>query len=277
MIGNSDAYAGFSPMEIWNSYGITSYVCGTGHQSINESVDVLKQIMQNQKPKVVMYEVDALWTDFDPATVMLKETERRVSNQLTVFKYHDLWKHFNSKALSQKKNYTAHFVTKGQNVNACQVPYDGDEYMVKTDKSKKVSQLFKPYLDEFVKVCKDNNVELVFVEFPSPVSWSYEKYNYISDYADKNDIKFIDFDVDRTLMSLDQSTDFRDGTSHLNCYGAKKASLYLGQYLEDTYSFDDKRSNPDYQQWNDDYKQYEKLVAKAEQKAKTEPKIKSTV
>jgi hypothetical protein len=177
MIGNSDAYAGFSPMEIWNSYGITSYVCGTGHQSINESVDVLKQIMQNQKPKVVMYEVDALWTDFDPATVMLKETERRVSNQLTVFKYHDLWKHFNSKALSQKKNYTAHFVTKGQNVNACQVPYDGDEYMVKTDKSKKVSQLFKPYLDEFVKVCKDNNVELVFVEFPSPVSWSYEKYN----------------------------------------------------------------------------------------------------
>lgn len=30
VVGNSDAYSGYSPMELWNAYGYTSYVCAEG-------------------------------------------------------------------------------------------------------------------------------------------------------------------------------------------------------------------------------------------------------
>lgn len=48
IVGNSDAYSGFSPMEMWKNYGFTSYISGTGKQLIGESVRAVEECL---KPK----------------------------------------------------------------------------------------------------------------------------------------------------------------------------------------------------------------------------------
>ena len=50
VVGNSDAYSGFSPMELWNSFGYTSYVSAEGLQVPAGSLAMLKRILTCQTP-----------------------------------------------------------------------------------------------------------------------------------------------------------------------------------------------------------------------------------
>ena len=54
VIGNSDAYSGFSPMELWKNYGYTSYVSGEGRQTVAQAYVMLNDILKSHKPKVVI-------------------------------------------------------------------------------------------------------------------------------------------------------------------------------------------------------------------------------
>ena len=68
-------------------------------------------------------------------------------------------------------------------------------------------------------------------------------------------------DLKRKEIGFSWKTDSRDGGNHLNCYGAKKVSLYVGQYIKDHVQLEDKRQNPAYADWNDDYTAYIKHLA----------------
>ena len=61
VLGNSNAYSGYSPMYVWGKYGIPTYVAAEGGQNIVETLDILNEILSCQKPKVVVLDVDLLW------------------------------------------------------------------------------------------------------------------------------------------------------------------------------------------------------------------------
>lgn len=52
---------------------------------------------------------------------------------------------------------------------------------------------------------------------------------------------------------VDWNTDLVDPNAHLNAYGAYKVSLFLGEWLKRVYGFTDKREDPDYANWNEDF------------------------
>ena len=52
---------------------------------------------------------------------------------------------------------------------------------------------------------------------------------------------------------VDWDTDLVDPNAHLNAYGAYKVSLFLGEWLKRVYGFTDKREDPDYANWNEDF------------------------
>ena len=52
---------------------------------------------------------------------------------------------------------------------------------------------------------------------------------------------------------VDWDTDLVDPNAHLNAYGARKVSLFLGEWLKRVYGFTDKREDPDYANWNEDF------------------------
>ena len=75
-------------------------------------------------------------------------------------------------------------------------------------------------------------------------------------FARENGIPFLDLDLKRKEIGFSWKTDSRDAGNHLNCYGAKKVSLYVGQYIKNHVQLEDKRQNAAYAGWNDDYTTY---------------------
>lgn len=255
-VGNSDAYSGFSPMEMWNDYGFTSYVSGTGRQMIGESFETVKKAAQRQKLKAVVLETDGLYTSTDSFKIVARDIRRFVFDHFSVFDYHDRWKTVDMKTAFSKKQYSARFASKGQFVSGAIVPYNGGEYMKKTDKRDSINPFFVKTLDEMVKFCQKNDITLILVEVPSQSSWNMKRHNAVADYAEKNGIAFIDLNVNRDEIGFDWTKDSRDGGNHLNCYGAQKVSKYVGKYIKDNVELTDKRSDPAYESWNADFNEY---------------------
>lgn len=261
IVGNSDAYSGFSPMEMWKAYGFTSYISGTGKQMVGESYRVVEACFKTQKPKVVILETDQLYTSSNSLKIVARDVRKQVYNQFSVLDYHDRWKQFDPKTAFKQKSYSARFASKGQFVSGAKVPYRGKEYIKKTKKREEINPLFVRKLDELNALCKKNGAQLILVQVPSQTTWTYARHNAVSDYAEKNGIPFLDMDLKRKEIGFSWKTDSRDGGNHLNCYGAKKVSLYVGQYIKDHVQLEDKRQNAAYAGWNDDYTAYIKHLA----------------
>lgn len=261
IVGNSDAYSGFSPMEMWANYGFTAYVSGTGHQLVGESYRILEEVLKRQKPKVVILETDELYTRTNSLKIMTKDLRRAVYGQFSVLDYHDRWKVFDIKTAFAPKVYSARFASKGQFVSGAVVPYSGKEYMKKTDEREKINTLFLSRLGEMAKLCRKNNIQLILVQVPSQTSWTYQRHNAVSDWAKGNNVPFLDLDLKRREIGFDWKTDSRDGGNHLNCYGAKKVSLYVGEYIKKHVQLEDRRKDPAYAQWNTDYQAYLNKIA----------------
>ena len=62
VLGDSESYNSYIPLELWNQYGFTSYVCGTPAQRISQSCQYIKYAFKNQKPTIVMLEANNLYT-----------------------------------------------------------------------------------------------------------------------------------------------------------------------------------------------------------------------
>lgn len=256
VIGNSDAYSGFSPLELWNGYGYTSYVSAEGHQTVAQSYSQLKKMMKCHSLKLVILETDGFFTKSKLVENAAKLINASAGSAFSVFQYHDRWKRVKLSELLKAPDYTAHCTAKGQwlsnEVKGC----NGGEYMVKTEKREEIPLSTKTPLDMLVKTCRDNGIELLLLELPSQSSWSYKRHNAVKDYADKNSLPFIDLNIDRDKFGFDWKTDTRDGGNHLNNRGARKTTLFIGEYLRKNYSLSDHRKDEAFKGWDRDYKEY---------------------
>ncbi len=260
VIGNSDAYSGFSPMELWNKYGYTSYVSAEGRQTVAGSYSQLKKIIKCHDIKLVILETDSFFTKSKVVENTAKLINASMGSSFSVFQYHDRWKKVKMRDLLKKPRYTGHCTAKGQWLSDDVKGYMGGEYMVKTDERAEIPLSVKTALDAFVKTCRSNDIELVFLELPSQSSWNYKKHNAVKDYADKNNITFLDLNIDRERFEFDWKTDTRDKGNHLNSRGARKTTLFIGKYLNENYKLVDHRQDAKYEQWNKDFSEYSKNV-----------------
>ena len=62
-IGDCEVYANFSPMVIYEETGITSYVRGSSQQLLWQSYYILEETLKYEKPKVVVFNVNAMRYD----------------------------------------------------------------------------------------------------------------------------------------------------------------------------------------------------------------------
>ncbi len=60
MIGDCEVYENFDPMYLWRNYGITSYIRGNAQQLTWQSYYLLEDTLRREKPKVVIYNIQAL-------------------------------------------------------------------------------------------------------------------------------------------------------------------------------------------------------------------------
>ena len=60
-IGDSEVYHSFIPLNIWRDYGITSYDVSSPSQKLVYSMEFLKKTFENQSPKIVFLETNAIF------------------------------------------------------------------------------------------------------------------------------------------------------------------------------------------------------------------------
>ena len=106
------------------------------------------------------------------------------------------------------------------------------------------------YLKKIIRLCRENNIPLVFVSTqPMNVDGQQPYFHTVSLIAEAYGVPFINFtDLDRELNF--SRRDFYKDNAHLNVYGARKDSAYLGAYLRERYALTDHRGDADYREWD---------------------------
>lgn len=262
VIGNSNAYSAFSPMVLWNKYGITSYDAAEGAQNIGESINIIKELFETQSPKLVIFDVDCLWQGKTKVDRIEGNIKSMIYGKVPMMRYHDRWKTVELADAFKTTEYTYRSKSRGQYLSKTVVACDDITVMEETDEVEPIPKSSMFFFNIFLNICKENGTEVMLVEMPTAKSWNYKKHNAMSQFADENDMKFVDMNLVTGKYAVDWTEDTRDGGKHLNCYGAQKVTKYLGKYLDENFDFENKKDDPDYSDWNKAYKKYKKYMKK---------------
>lgn len=255
VIGNSDAYSGFSPLELWQSDGVASYVSGIGKQTIFGAYSTLQEVLSCQTPQVVILETDLLFAGGRGIGPYEKLVENRLEEGLPVIRYHDRWKELAMTGLPVDRltEWDNDWVSgdKGFYFSKRVKANEDLDYMESGSKNRKLRRIIRWELDAFRKTCEEQGIRLILAEFPSESSWSADKHDAVQRYADQYGLEFIDLNYLQEEIGFDWATDTRDGGNHLNLYGARKVTAYLGDYLREHCQLPDHRGEERYAPWGE--------------------------
>ncbi len=262
-LGDCEAYTSFSPIEIYNNYGITSYVRGNSQQLIGQSYYILSETLHYEKPKIVVLSVGAMryenqtkeeynrlildkmrWSKekVDMINYSMMKDESFLSYLFPLLRYHsritkleseDFKYLFNNKVVS----YNGFIINKdikplGKLPNKTVL----DKYDFTSDNIM--------YLEKIVSLCKENNITLILSKSPTLYPYWYSEYdNWMKDFASRNNLDYYNFLDYISEIGIDYNYDTYDSGVHLNLNGAEKFSKYFGKILKEKYYLQDNRSN----------------------------------
>lgn len=256
IIGDSESYSSFSPIQIWEEHGYTSYVCGTPGQQLYQSYDFLKETLKTQKPKIVILEANSIYRKL----TINQYVQFQIEQWIPLLKYHDRWKKIQPQDFYQPIDYTWQHDTKGyryfKGVKSSKIR----DYMKNRKKTKKIEKNNLYFLNKIRTLCEEENIKFVLINAPNLKNWNYEKHLGVQEYADKYGIDYVDMNLRNKEVSIDWLKDTRDHGDHLNFEGARKATRYLGQYLKEQNILKSHKNDKKYESWNECLKKYKKTI-----------------
>lgn len=261
-LGDCEVYANFTPMELWRSRGITAYVRGSSQQLIWQSYYILRETLRYEKPKAVVYNVNAMrygkpvseaynrltidklrWSADKVGIIQasMMEEESFLSYVFPILRYHSRFEQLTGEDVqylfqTRQNTWNGHLVN--QNVKP-----------MTTLPAKRVlasyafPEICYDYLDKIRQLCEENGVELILIKAPSQYPYWYEEYDaQIAQYAKTHQLTYYNL-VSRTEeIGLDFQQDTYDAGQHLNLRGATKLSVWFAQILADRHGIPDRRS-----------------------------------
>ncbi|MBE6050231.1 MAG: hypothetical protein E7214_06085 [Clostridium sp.] len=260
IIGDSEAYTGISPMEIWRKYGFTGYNLGVSAQRLQDTYYLFRKSLKKQSPKVVMFETNTIYSILGFNSETDKVFKSFFNEYFEIYKYHNDWKKFkffNKKSDDTNSEDVKGTKFKGFKFNNNVKPYTEEICLDETDEVQEISGLQKYYLNEIIKLCNKNNIQLIFYSNPTPVNWKYAKHNAVKNFAEENNLQFIDLNLKNDELKIDWTNETYDGGDHVNFSGAKKITEYIGKYLSQNTSLVDHRQDEEYKEaWNYNLNEY---------------------
>ena len=273
-VGDCEVYENFSPITLWEEYGIPSYIRGSAQQLIWQSYYLMEETLQYEKPKVMVFNVLSMKYDTPKSTGA--QSQREAYNRMTLdgmrwsvskwnsiqasmteeekswqaelsyifplLRYHDRWSSL------EKQDFTYWFkkdqVSDNGYLMQTGVKPLGDAYHEMRPMDMNFGENSWYYLEKMTQLCKENGVQLVLIKAPalSPIWWD-EWDLQIEEYAAKNDLLYVNLLDYQEEIGIDWSTDTYDAGLHLNVYGAEKAARWFGKYLQENCDLPDRRND----------------------------------
>lgn len=285
VIGDCEVFANVSPITLWEKYGITSFIRGSAQQLVWQSYYLLEEVLQYEKPEVVIFNVLALKYNepqneaYNRLTLdgmrlskaklrsmkaSMMEEEDAISYLFPFLRYHSRWN-----ALTAE-DFRYWFSKK-------QVSHNG--YLMRVDtkpvtsipSSRKLANYqfgdnAYEYLDKMAKLCKENGIQLMLIKSPSVYPHWYEEWDeQMVAYAKENDLVYVNFLDYVDDMEIDYTKDTYDSGLHLNLAGAEKFTTFLGQMLVEKYGLESREHEDELAKiWEDKVKFYYDMKADQE-------------
>lgn len=283
MIGDCEVYENISTIELWEKYGITSYIRGSAQQLTWQSYYLLEDTLQYETPKVVVFNVLALkydtpqseaynrmsidgmrWSSAKVNNIRasMTEDEQFVEYVFPLLRYHSRWSELN-------RDDTAHWFSKDL------VTHNGYYMRVDTEPQGEFPQPTPladytlgenamNYLQKMADLCKENDIRLVLIKSPTEYPYWYPQWDeQVETFAEENGLDYLNFIPLQEEIGLDMSQDTYDAGLHLNTQGAEKMADYFGQWLVEHCDLTDCRTQEEYVGiWEEKVKYYDEMKAK---------------
>lgn len=255
IVGDSESYTSFIPLEAWHKYGYTSYVCGTPAQKLPLTANYIYESLKKQNPKIVMIETNTIYR----RAALSSPLEQILMKIFPAIEYHNRWKKLSNQDFFGKVNYTYIQPYKGYYYSTKIKGAKNEEHMEDTKEEKRIPKSNKIYLKTIQQYCKSKGIDLILYSCISKVNWNSAKHNGVEKLAKELDIEYIDLNLMQDKIKIDWEKDTRDKGDHLNHSGAIKTTNILAEYLN-TKNLPDHRNDESYKSWDEFYEKYAKKV-----------------
>ncbi len=281
-LGSSHMLNAVSPMELWRDYGMASCNLAENGQVLPVTYYVLLDALQRQSPKLVVVDVykvvqDTLYdtksylhTSLDGMPLGLAKLRavygllpagERTEFLFDLTLYHDRWR--DEEGL---KRETRDPDFKGYVPLTAVEPHEGFAVLPESETAS-LPETPVQYLAKIVELCRDKNVDLLFIAAPftTPVPDDMDRQrrvNAVADLAKTWGVPFVNMMHELDGMDFDLSADLAD-TYHANVSGMKKITAWLGAYIAAHYAIPDRRDDSRYHSWDAAYKRYETSLEKS--------------
>lgn len=280
-VGNSEGSRGYSPIYVWDNYGITSYNFGSSFQTTQVAYYKIQEMLKYQTPQIIIFEPNSLYenkTDeqsyrkfFDNLKndeIKIKAVfdeniplQNRFSYIFPLLRFHTRWNQLEENdfkfSLIEEYNSVSY---KGMPMIADVKPYLGDnDYMMNNNYGKNnISEDNLIYMEKIVKLCEERDIKLILLEVPTPNAWSLDRSKEVERLSKKYNIDFIDCNLLQKEININWLNDTYDEGFHLNIYGAEKISKYIGKILSENYNcINHKQDKELSSEWNYSKKYYD--------------------
>ena len=260
-IGDCEVYENFSPIVLWENYGINSYIRGSAEQYIWQSYYLLEDTLRYETPDVVVFNIQSLqfsesqneaynrmtlegmeWSGAKVNSILasMKEEESFLDYVFPILRYHSRWSElsptdiqymFSTKPVSHNGYYMRVDVRPAENVPAGR-PLGDYSF---GDKAWK-------YLDMMVELCREKGITLLLIKAPSLYPYWYDQWEeQVDAYALEKGLTYINFLELIHEIGIDYTRDTYDAGLHMNLSGAEKLADWLGGYLSAEVGLEDRR------------------------------------
>ena len=302
-VGASTMRWGFSPDYLYETYGVSAYDCCTSAQSPMVGYYLLKEALRVHGDSITLALVDMgpyvkgdnpfKSTDIERAIINMdmspikleliadlkKNFKVRLSEQLVpLLRYHERWDELDSgdfkalvgkdyetfshgQNLSYESNATRHnaggYTTEKNDLITTEIDTPMEEIEALYD------DLGLYYLDKIVELCKENNLDILFMKTPASM-WTDKRHDAGAYLAEKYGVDYLDMSIPsiRDACGVSYDLDYYD-SKHANVLGSLKITDYLGNYLVNHFELDDVRGQEAYSFMDADLERYAQAVEDA--------------
>lgn len=272
--GSSVSKNGIQPVQLWENNGIAAYNLSNGNQSLACSYYLLQDAIGRDHPDLIV--LDTTYAE-DPDIVRSQTFIHYLTDEMPVtdrwrfrmirdlvpkedqleffwpfYSYHARWKNLTA---ADFETGTYQKDTLGAVTSSGTMSLSAPLFK-KADSDAALPDVSRDYLEKIISLCKENHTALLL--FCCPVAGddggdvSEDDYNRrrsimkeVAAIASAENIAFLNFLEDDSVLGLNPYSDFRDGV-HLNMWGAEKLTSFLGNYIRQNYDVPDRRTDAYY-------------------------------
>ena len=275
-IGDCEVYENFSPITLWEEYGITSYIRGSAQQLIWQSYYLMEETFQYETPKVMVFNVLSMKYDTPQSTG--NQSQREAYNRMTLdgmrwsaskwnsiqasmteeekawegqwsylfplLRYHDRWSELTSEDFTywlSRDQVTDNGYLMQTAVRPLTAPHAAPPLVDYT-----LGETSWEYLDKMRLLCEEKGTQLVLIKTPALYPIWYDQWDkQVDAYAQEHGLLYINMLDYQEEMGIDWTSDTYDQGLHLNVFGAEKAAAWFGRILSEECGVPDRRGDSD--------------------------------